>query len=163
MPAGPRVSSRLPAWPGSWSGRSGACLAVAADVARLVFTAPRGGRLLIGGEFYSDTFHPIVDGHAPEPSSRGHAARPGIRPVLGVASMTPHGLRHSNKVWLDEDGHPRVAVEERMGREARRDVLPLDARHGTQDRCEPGAHVVGACETCDRLPEVRADPFGRRS
>ncbi|MGW6393049.1 tyrosine-type recombinase/integrase [Streptomyces sp. NPDC055103] len=83
----------------------------------LVFTAPRGGRLLIGGEFYSDTFQPIVDGRTPKPSSRGHAAQPGIRPVLGVAGMTPHGLRHSNKVWLDEDGHPRVAVEERMGHE----------------------------------------------
>lgn len=83
----------------------------------LVFTAPRGGRLLIGGEFYTDNFHPVVDGRAPRPSSRGHAARPGIRPVLGVEGMTPHGLRHSHKVWLDEDGHPRVAVEERMGHE----------------------------------------------
>ncbi len=26
----------------------------------------------------------------------------------------PHGLRHSHKVWLDEEGHPRVAVEERL-------------------------------------------------
>jgi hypothetical protein len=31
--------------------------------------------------------------------------------------MVPHGLRHSQKVWLDEDGHPRVAVEARMGHE----------------------------------------------
>ncbi|WP_078489690.1 hypothetical protein [Streptomyces bikiniensis] len=32
--------------------------------------------------------------------------------------MTPHGLRHGGKVWLDEEGrHPRVAVEERMGHE----------------------------------------------
>ncbi|GGT07426.1 hypothetical protein P6B95_30800 [Streptomyces atratus] len=29
--------------------------------------------------------------------------------------MVPHGLRHGHKVWLDEQGHPRVAVEERMG------------------------------------------------
>lgn len=29
--------------------------------------------------------------------------------------MVPHGLRHSHKVWLDEGGHPRVAVEARTG------------------------------------------------
>lgn len=29
--------------------------------------------------------------------------------------MVPHGLRHSHKQWLDEDGHSRVATEERLG------------------------------------------------
>lgn len=80
-----------------------------------VFTAPKGGRLLVGGDFYTYTWRPIVDGREPIPSSRGHAARPGIRPVLGVEGMDPHGLRHGHKVALDEAGHPRVAVEERMG------------------------------------------------
>lgn len=80
-----------------------------------VFCAPKGGRLLVGGDFYSDTWRPVVDGRAAIPSSRGHRARPAVRPVLGVAGMVPHGLRHSHKVWLDETGHPRVAVEERMG------------------------------------------------
>jgi len=32
-----------------------------------------------------------------------------------IPAMVPHGLRHGHKVWLDEDGHPRVVVEERMG------------------------------------------------
>lgn len=82
-----------------------------------VFTAPKGGRLLIGGDFYADTWRPIVTGRAPIPSSRGHAARPGIRPVRGVEGMVPHGLRHGHRVWLDEAGHPRVAIEERMGHE----------------------------------------------
>jgi integrase len=82
-----------------------------------VFRAPRGGRLLIAGDFYRDTWRPIVDGRAPISSSRGHAARPGIRPVLGVEGMTPHGLRHGHRVALDEAGHPRVAIEERMGHE----------------------------------------------
>jgi hypothetical protein len=29
--------------------------------------------------------------------------------------MVPHGLRHGHRVMLDEDGHPRVAIEARMG------------------------------------------------
>lgn len=82
-----------------------------------VFRAPKGGRLLIAGDFYTDSWRPVVDGRAPIPSSRGHAARPGIRPVLGVAGMTPHGLRHGHRVALDEAGHPRVAIEERLGHE----------------------------------------------
>lgn len=81
-----------------------------------VFCAPRGGRMLPGDPtFYSDTWAPMVGGRAPRGVVRGAKARPGIRPVLGVEGMTPHGLRHGHKVLLDEQGHPRVAVEERMG------------------------------------------------
>ncbi|WP_405699163.1 tyrosine-type recombinase/integrase [Streptomyces sp. NBC_01383] len=80
-----------------------------------VFTAPKGGRLLIGGDFYADTWRPMVNGRAPKPQVRGRRALAGIRPVAGVEGMVPHGLRHGQKVLLDEAGHPRVAVEERMG------------------------------------------------
>jgi len=80
-----------------------------------VFTAPKGGRLLRSGDWYADTWHTIVAGRAPRGVVRGAKARPGARPVLGVEGLTPHGLRHSHKVWLDEGGHPRVAVESRMG------------------------------------------------
>ncbi|GHE45308.1 hypothetical protein GCM10017673_54280 [Streptosporangium violaceochromogenes] len=31
--------------------------------------------------------------------------------------LTPHGLRHGHKVWLDEDDIPAVASEERLGHE----------------------------------------------
>lgn len=82
-----------------------------------VFTAPRGGRLLRGGDWYNETWRPMVAGRAPRGVVRGAKARPGVRPVLGVEGLTPHGLRHSQKVWLDEGNHPRVAVEARMGHE----------------------------------------------
>ncbi|MEV6580186.1 tyrosine-type recombinase/integrase [Streptomyces sp. NPDC051582] len=80
-----------------------------------VFTAPKGGRLLRAGDWYAETWHPMVLGRAPRGVVRGAKAREGIRPVLGVEGLTPHGLRHSQKVWLDEGNHPRVAVEARMG------------------------------------------------
>ena len=80
-----------------------------------VFTAPKGGRLLRGGEWYAETWRPAVSGRAPRGVVRGAKARSGVRSVLGVEGLTPHGLRHSHKVWLDEGNHPRVAVEARMG------------------------------------------------
>ncbi|MGW1979179.1 tyrosine-type recombinase/integrase [Streptomyces sp. NPDC001889] len=80
-----------------------------------VFTAPKGGRLLRGGDWYSYIWHPMCVGRAPRGIVRGAKARLGIRPVTGTEGLTPHGLRHSQKVWLDEGGHPRVAVEARMG------------------------------------------------
>ncbi|MGW3491954.1 tyrosine-type recombinase/integrase [Streptomyces sp. NPDC001054] len=80
-----------------------------------LFTAPKGGRLIRGGHWYRDTFRPMVHGRAPRGVVKGAKARVGLRPVLGVEGLTPHGLRHSQKVWLDEAGHPRVAVEARMG------------------------------------------------
>ena len=80
-----------------------------------VFTAPKGGRLLRAGDWYADVWSPMVHGRAPRGVVRGARLRVGVRPVLGVEGLTPHGLRHSHKVWLDEGGHPRVAVEARMG------------------------------------------------
>ncbi|MFD5027062.1 tyrosine-type recombinase/integrase [Streptomyces sp. NPDC058373] len=88
---------------------------VASRKSEWVFTAPKGGRLLRGGDWYSETWRAMVDGRAPRGAIRGAKARVGVRPVLGVEGLTPHGLRHSQKVWLDEAGHPRVAVEARMG------------------------------------------------
>ena len=82
-----------------------------------VFTAPKGGRLLRGGDWYRETWQPLVSGRAPRGVVRGARPRVGVRPVLGVEGLTPHGLRHSHKVWLDEGNHPRAAVEARMGHE----------------------------------------------
>lgn len=41
--------------------------------------------------------------------------KPAAPAVAGAAGLTVHGLRHSHKVWVDEDGAPHVAAEERMG------------------------------------------------
>jgi len=80
-----------------------------------VFTAPKGGRLLRGGDWYSGPWRFMVEGRPVRPSKPRVGYRPGTHPVLGVAGIVPHGLRHSHRVWLDEDGHPKVAIEERMG------------------------------------------------
>lgn len=80
-----------------------------------VFTAPKGGRLLRSGDWYSGPWRFMVEGRPERASKPRVGYRSGVRPVLGVKGLVPHGLRHSHKVWLDEDGHPRVAVEERMG------------------------------------------------
>ena len=80
-----------------------------------VFTAPKGGRLLRSGDWYSGPWRFMVEGRPERPAKPRVGYRPGVHPVLGVEGLVPHGLRHSHKVWLDEDGHPRVAVEERMG------------------------------------------------
>lgn len=88
---------------------------LASHKSEFVFTSATGCQLLPSGQWYRYDWRPVVDGRAAIARRRGHAPRPGMRPVLGVEGMTPHGLRHSHKVWLDEAGHPRVAVEERMG------------------------------------------------
>ncbi len=54
---------------------------------------------------------------------RGH----GIRPIPGTTplacwlpvrlGLTPHGLRHSHKTWMAEDGIPEILAEQRLGHE----------------------------------------------
>ncbi|WP_199546664.1 tyrosine-type recombinase/integrase [Streptomyces sp. N35] len=81
-----------------------------------VFTGPEGGRLLRGGGWYKRVWQPITAGAGARPAGYGgRRSRSMVRPVLGVEALKPHGLRHSHKVWLDEQGHPKVAVEERLG------------------------------------------------
>ncbi|MGW1127498.1 tyrosine-type recombinase/integrase [Streptomyces sp. NPDC002526] len=81
----------------------------------LVFPSQRGRPLRVDDQFYGRFWHPIIDGQDEEPSRRGRPAQEELPGVEGLDGMVPHGLRHGHKVWLDEQGHPRVAVEERMG------------------------------------------------
>ncbi|MEV6477666.1 hypothetical protein [Streptomyces sp. NPDC051657] len=81
----------------------------------LAFPSQRGKPLRVDDQFYGRFWHPAVEGQEAEPSRRGRPAQVALPAVDGIADMVPHGLRHGHKVWLDEQGHPRVAVEERMG------------------------------------------------
>ncbi|MYR28653.1 MULTISPECIES: hypothetical protein [unclassified Streptomyces] len=42
---------------------------------------------------------------------------PPVEPVPAFAGKRMYLIRHGGKTWLDEDGHPRFAVESRMGHE----------------------------------------------
>lgn len=81
----------------------------------LVFPSQRGRPLRVDDQFYGRFWHPIVEGQDAEPSRRGRAEQVELPTVEGLEGMVPHGLRHGHKVWLDEQGHARVAVEERLG------------------------------------------------
>lgn len=81
----------------------------------LVFQSQRGKPLRVDDQFYGRFWHPVVEGQDAEPVRRGRKAQLALPAVAGIADMVPHGLRHGHKVWLDGQGHPRVAVEERMG------------------------------------------------
>lgn len=90
-------------------------LALPAVHEHLVFPSQRGRPLRVDDQFYGRFWHPIVEGQKAEPKRKGRRAQPELPAVEGISEMVPHGLRHGHKVWLDEQGHARVAVEERMG------------------------------------------------
>jgi integrase len=71
----------------------------------------RKNKSLLTTAFYDYYWEPMLGA----PERVGTYARPAIPAIKGLETLVPHGLRHSHKVWLDEDGHPRVVAEERMG------------------------------------------------
>jgi integrase len=65
---------------------------------------------------------PIAQGSGTEftiPRGRGIAAMPDDTPLtcwLPIRpGLTPHGLRHSHKTWMAEDGIPEILAEQRLG------------------------------------------------
>ncbi|MFE7357480.1 hypothetical protein ACFU8Q_31105 [Streptomyces sp. NPDC057543] len=80
---------------------------------------PQRGRPLRGDDQFYGRFYPIVEGQDGEPSRKGRPAQPALPAVEGIAETVPHGLRHGHKVGLDERGHSRGAVEERMDHKLR--------------------------------------------
>ncbi|GGQ26426.1 tyrosine-type recombinase/integrase [Streptomyces mutabilis] len=96
----------------------------------LVFPSQRGRPLRVDDQSYGRFWKPILVGQDAEPIRRGRKATPALPAVDGLADMVPHGLRHGHEVWLDEQGHPRVAVEERMGHK-------LQGAEGTYSHTSP--------------------------
>ena len=82
-----------------------------------VFPAMEGGCL--GSAAFSVSYWPPISQGAPErpkkPGSRN--PRPALPAVPDFAGKRMYLIRHGHKAWLDEDGHPRFAVETRMGHE----------------------------------------------
>lgn len=72
------------------------------------------GSCLLGTKFEETYWHPIRDG---APARAGHRAREAVPPVPEMAEKRIYMLRHGHKEWLQEDGHPEVATETRMGHE----------------------------------------------
>jgi integrase len=81
-----------------------------------VFPAIAGG-CLARTKFDVDYWRLIADG-APESNHvYSKKPRPEIPPVPDFAGRRMYLIRHGHKAWLDEDGHSRYAVENRMGHE----------------------------------------------
>lgn len=93
--------------------------------------------------------------------------KPAVPAVEGAKGLTPHGLRHSHKVWIDEDGAPRVAAEERMGHRIQgvegvyshastaMEQEIVTALQSRWDRlCRQRPDLVAAVAQQDRLPSV---------
>lgn len=82
-----------------------------------VFPAMGGGCL--GSAAFSVSYWPPISRGAKErprkPGSRN--PRPALPAVPDFAGKRMYLIRHGHKAWLDEDGHPRFAVESRMGHE----------------------------------------------
>jgi integrase len=87
--------------------------------------------------------------------------------IEGAKGLTMHGLRHSHKVWIDEDGAPRVAAEERMGHQiqgvegvyshasAAMEAAIVAALQARWERlCRERPDLVTAVAKQDRLPFV---------
>jgi len=79
-----------------------------------VFPAIEGGSLG-AADFIKEYWRPVANG---APASAGPKLwREEMKPVERFVGKRQYLVRHGHKEWLDEDGHPRFAVEARMGHE----------------------------------------------
>lgn len=66
---------------------------------------------------WGKTYWPYIRGGSPERSARSDHIRQAIHPVPEMVGKRIYLLRHGHREWLEEDGHPRIAMETRMGHE----------------------------------------------
>ena len=77
-----------------------------------------GGGCLKAAPFSKSYWFPISRGCEERTRARGNGrTRSAIPAVPDFAGKRMYLLRHGHKAWLDEDSHPRFAVESRMGHE----------------------------------------------
>lgn len=82
-----------------------------------VFPAVGGGNLR-SAPFSKSYWFPISRGCEERTRTWGiGGTRPALPPVPDFVGKRMYLIRHGHKAWLDEDGHPRFAVESRMGHE----------------------------------------------
>lgn len=131
---------------------------------------PQRGRPLRGDDQFYGRFYPIVEGQDGEPSRKGRPAQPALSAVEGIAETVPHGLRHGHKVGLDERGHSRGAVEERMDHKLRgvegtyshtSPEMELGIARGLQEVWEKSL-INGVDETAGEVLFLTSSPNGSR-
>lgn len=79
-----------------------------------VFPALGGGQM--GTQWGMHYWKPIREGSAARRARRDRV-RQEIHPVPEMAGKRIYLLRHGHREWLEEDGHPRIAMETRLGHE----------------------------------------------
>lgn len=115
-----------------------------------VFAGPRGGWLR-RSNVYRRALRPAADGNL-------HIANPRVRALPIRPGLTFHGLRHSHKTWLIDDGMPEIAQARRLGHH-----LPLKRpAFSTRGRKVPGAQhprigLTGSALLSIAVPRPRAD------
>jgi hypothetical protein len=114
---------------------------------------------------------------APPAAPPGHRAGTGRRSAAvvldaGPQRLGPHGLRHSHKTWMAEDGIPEILAEQRLGHEVPacaplRALLRPDARGAGRRRAGAGNSRWRERSAIRRRSPVPlldnlCSPFGRR-
>ena len=75
--------------------------------------------------------------------------------------LTPHGLRHSHRTWMAEDGIPEILAEQRLGHEVpgmrglyahASDRMRDDLKHALQARWEDSLRARAAIQTHSPVP-----------
>ena len=98
---------------------------------------------------------------------RGRGVQPipeGIPPACWLPvkfGLTPHGLRHSHKTWMAEDGVPEILAEQRLGHEVpgmrglyahASDRMRDDLKHALEARWEDSLRARAAIHTHSPVP-----------
>jgi integrase len=113
---------------------------------RWVFPSIRGG-CLGAMNFDYRYWRPIADGAEAHAGPGVRKPRPALPKVPSFAGKRLYLIRHGHKAWLDEDGHPRFAVETRMGHE----IPGMEGTYGSMTAAMERAIMKSLQERWERL------------